>query len=115
MARSIPASFVTAAVLPDESEKDSLDRELDLIRARREGDKRFFRGAFEDYTLVVGLIVGTIFFGGVFVMSSGWIAADSIVVDKTLSSTPLDPGEECVDREGQVWFNIFFSADDHLL
>ena len=115
MARSIPASFVTAAVLPDESEKDSLDRELDLIRARREGDKRFFRGAFEDYTLVAGLIIGTIFFGGVFVMSSGWIAADSIVVDKTLSSTPLDPGEECVDREGQVWFNIFFSADDHLL
>ena len=91
MARSIPASFVTAAVLPDESEKDSLDRELDLIRARREGDKRFFRGAFEDYTLVAGLIIGTIFFGGVFVMSSGWIAADSIVVDKTLSSTPLDP------------------------
>ena len=115
MARSIPALFVTAAALPDESEKDSLDRELDLIRARREGDKRFFRGAFEDYTLVAGLIIGTIFFGGVFVMSSGWIAADSIVVDKTLSSTPLDPGEECVDREGQVWFNIFFSADDHLL
>ena len=115
MAQSIPALFVTAAALPDESDKDSLDRELDLIRARREGDKRFFRGAFEDYTLVVGLIIGTIFFGGVFVMSSGWIAADSIVVDKTLSSTPLDPGEECVDREGQVWFNIFFSADDHLL
>ncbi len=115
MAQSIPALFVTAAALPGESEKDSLDWELDRIRSRREGDKRFFRGAFEDYTLVAGLIIGTIFFGGVFMMSSGWIAADSIVVDKTLSSTPLDPEGECVDREGQIWFNIFFSADDHLL
>ncbi len=106
---------MTAVALPEESEKDSLDRELDRIRARREGDKRFFRGAFEDYTLVAGLIIGAVFFGGVFVMSSGWVAADSIIVDKTLSTTPLDPGEECVDKREQIWFNIFFSAEDHLL
>ena len=104
-----------AAALPPESEKDTLDRELDLIRARREGDKRFFRGAFEDYTLIAGLIIGTVFFGGVFAMSSGWVAADSIIVDKTLSTTPLDPSGECVDREGQIWFNVYFSADEHLI
>jgi len=85
---------VTEAGLAEETEKDSLDRELDLIRARREGDKRFFRGAFEDYTLLTGIIIGAVFFGGVFIMSSGWVASDSIVIDKTLSTTPLDPGDE---------------------
>ncbi len=110
-----PLRIVTAVKLTDEAEKDSLDKELDIIRQRREGDKRFFRGAFEDYTLIVGVIIGTIFFGGVFVMSSGWVAADSITLDKNLSKTPLDSGEECVDREGQIWFNIFFSADEHLI
>ena len=115
MAWPISARLVPAAALPPESEKDTLDRELDLIRARREGDKRFFRGAFEDYTLIAGLIIGTVFFGGVFAMSSGWVAADSIIVDKTLSTTPLDPSGECVDREGQIWFNVYFSADEHLI
>lgn len=115
MARPIPARLVSAAALPDESEKDSLDRQLDLIRSRREGDKRFFRGAFEDYTLIVGVIIGIVFFGGVFAMSSGWIAADSITVDKTLSKTPLDPGGECIDQTGTIWFNVYFSADEHLI
>ena len=115
MSLTTPVSFVTAASALDEVENDKLDKELNLIRQRREGDKRFFRGAFEDYTLIVGLIIGAVFFGGVFVMSSGWIAADSIIIDKNLSKTPLDSGEECVDREGQIWFNIFFSADEHVI
>ena len=100
---------------PQETEKNSLDRELDLIRQRREGDRRFFRGAFEDYTLIVGLLIGLTFFGSVFVMSSGWVAADSIVIDKTLSQTPLDPGGECVDKRGEIWFNVFYDVDGHVL
>ncbi len=115
MTSTSPLRIVTAVKLTDETEKDSLDKELDIIRQRREGDKRFFRGAFEDYTLIVGVIIGAVFFGGVFVMSSGWVAADSITLDQNLSKTPLDSGEECVDREGQIWFNIFFSADEHLI
>ena len=115
MTRPLSFRTVTEAGLPEETEKNSLDRELDLIRARREGDKRFFRGAFEDYTLLTGLIIGAVFFGGVFVMSSGWVASDSIVVDKTLSTTPLDPGGECVDKRGEVWFNVFYDVDGHVI
>jgi len=115
MARPLSFRTVTEAGLPEETEKGSLDRELDLIRARREGDKRFFRGAFEDYTLLTGLIIGAVFFGGVFIMSSGWVASDSIIVDKTLSTTPFDPGDECVDRSGEVWFNVYYDVDRHVL
>ena len=115
MTRPLSFRTVTEAGLPEGTEKDSLDRELDLIRARREGDKRFFRGAFEDYTLLTGLIIGAVFFGGVFAMSSGWVASDSIVVDKTLSTTPLDPGGECVDKRGEVWFNVFYDVDGHVI
>ena len=115
MSLTIPVSFVTAASALDEVENDKLDKELNLIRQRREGDKRFFRGAFEDYTLIVGVIIGAIFFGGVFVMSSGGVASDSIVIDKTLSQTPLDPGEECVDKRGEVWFNVFYDVDGHVV
>jgi hypothetical protein len=115
MTRPLSFHTVTEAGLPEETEKNSLDRELDLIRARREGDNRFFRGAFEDYTLLTGLIIGAIFFGGVFAMSSGWVASDSIVVDKTLSTTPLDPGGECVDKRGEVWFNVFYDVDGHVI
>ena len=115
MSLTTPVSFVTAASALDEVENDKLDKELNLIRQRREGDKRFFRGAFEDYTLIVGVIIGAIFFGGVFVMSSGGVASDSIVIDKTLSQTPLDPGEECVDKRGEVWFNVFYDVDGHVV
>ncbi len=115
MSLTTPVSFVTAASALDEVEDDKLDKELNLIRQRREGDKRFFRGAFEDYTLIVGVIIGAIFFGGVFVMSSGGVASDSIVIDKTLSQTPLDPGEECVDKRGEVWFNVFYDVDGHVV
>ena len=115
MTRHSPSLFVSEPEPRQEAEKDGLDRELDLIRARREGDKRFFRGAFEDYTLLTGLIIGAVFFGGVFAMSSGWVASDSIVIDKTLSSTPLDPGGECVDKRGEVWFNVFYDVDGHVI
>ena len=99
----------------EETEKNGLDRELDLIRQRREGDRRFFRGAFEDYTLIIGVLIGLTFFGSVFVMSSGWVAADSIIIDKTLSQTPLDPGGECVDKRGEIWFNVFYDVDGHVV
>ncbi len=115
MTRHSPNLLVKESESLGETEKNSLDRELDLIRSRREGDKRFFRGAFEDYTLLTGLIIGAVFFGGVFTMSSGWVASDSIVVDKTLSSTPLDPGGECVDKRGEVWFNVFYDVDGHVI
>ena len=115
MTHPSPNLFVSESEPLEETEKNSLDRELDLIRARREGDKRFFRGAFEDYTLLTGLIIGAVFFGGVFAMSSGWVASDSIVVDKTLSTTPLDPGGECVDKRGEVWFNVFYDVDGHVI
>ncbi|HIC75386.1 MAG TPA: hypothetical protein EYO98_02075, partial [Candidatus Poseidoniales archaeon] len=106
---------MTAAAHPDEAEKARLDRELDLIRARREGDKRFFRGAFEDYTLLLGVIIGAVFFGGVFVMSSGWIAGDSVVIDSALSQTLLDPGGDCIDPEGEIWIKVYFDYDSHLI
>ena len=60
MTRPSPNLFVSKSEPLEETEKNSLDRELDLIRARREGDKRFFRGAFEDYTLLTGLIIGAV-------------------------------------------------------
>ena len=41
MTRPSPNLFVSESEPHEETEKNSLDRELDLIRARREGDKRF--------------------------------------------------------------------------
>ena len=73
---------VTAAEVAEaageEVEEDPLDRELDRIRQRRTGQRRFFRGTFDDWTLLVGVISGIVFFGGMMVLSSGMIAADSI-------------------------------------
>ena len=48
-------------------------------------------------------------------MSSGWVTSDSIVVDKTLSTTPLDPDGECVDKRGEIWFNVYYDVDGHVL
>ena len=92
-------------------EEDPLDRELDRIRQRRTGQKRFFRGTFDDLTLVVGVIAGIVFFGGMMVLSAGQLAPDSITLDQTLSKTPLDPSGECLDREGEVWINIWGDHD----
>jgi len=70
----LPAVTVTAAVaaeLPqDSSDPSPLDKELDRIRQRRTGQTGFFRGTFDDWTLVFGVIAGAIFFGGMMVMST---------------------------------------------
>ena len=114
MRPSSPAATVTAAqeVPQDPTAPSPIDRELDRIRQRREGRRQFFRGTFDDWTLLFGLIAGVVFFGGVMLMSSGYIAADSVVVDGALSKTPLDTGEQCVDRTEEFWFNIWASNDE---
>jgi len=106
---------VTAAQVAEaagvEVEEDPLDRELDRIRQRRTGQRRFFRGTFDDLTLVVGVISGIVFFGGMMIFSTGLLTPDSITLDQTLSKTPLDRGGECLDREGEVWINIWGDHD----
>ena len=92
-------------------EENPLDRELDRIRQRRTGQKKFFRGTFDDLTLAIGIISGIVFFGGMMVLSAGQLASDSITLDQTLSKTPLDPSGECLDREGEVWINIWGDHD----
>ena len=77
----LPACTVTAAAaeeLPqDPSDSSPLDRELDRIRQRRTGQTGFFRGTFDDWTLVFGVIAGAIFFGGMMVgavdAGVGWL------------------------------------------
>ena len=105
---------MTAAVeVPqDSSDPSPLDKELDRIRQRRTGQTGFFRGTFDDWTLVFGVIAGAVFFGGMMVMSTGLLASDSIIIDQTLSKTPLDTGGECTDRQGEVWINIWASHDE---
>ena len=114
MRHSLPAATVTAAaeLLQDPS---PIDRELDRIRQRRTGQTSFFRGTFDDWTLVFGVIAGTIFFGGMMVMSTGQLASDSIIVDQTLSKTPLDTGGECTDRQGEVWIEFWTSKDEVII
>ena len=114
--RPLPRDYiVTAAQVAEaageEVEEDPLDRELDRIRQRRTGQRRFFRGTFDDLTLVVGVISGIVFFGGMMIFSTGFLAPDSIALDQTLSKTPLDRGGECLDREGEVWINIWGDHD----
>ncbi len=110
----LPAVTVTAAVeIPqDLSDSSPIDRELDRIRQRRTGQTGFFRGTFDDWTLVAGVIAGIVFFGGMMVLSTGQIAADSIAFDQAISKTPLDPGGECLDRKGEVWIKIYGDHDD---
>ena len=92
-------------------EENPLDRELDRIRQRRTGQKKFFRGTFDDLTLAIGIISGIVFFGGMMVLSAGQLASDSITLDQTLSKTPLDPSGECLDMEGEVWIKIWGDHD----
>ena len=93
----------------NQTDKDSLDRELDRIRSRRtDSDKRFPK-TFDDVVLIFGIIAGIVFFGGVALLSSGMFAGDSIILDQTLSQTPLDTGGECVDNKGEVSFNTWVS------
>jgi hypothetical protein len=93
----------------NQADKDSLDRELDRIRSRRtDSDKRFPK-TFDDVVLIFGIIAGIVFFGGVALLSSGMFAGDSIILDQTLSQTPLDTGGECVDNKGEVSFTTWVS------
>jgi len=112
----LPDCTVTAAaaaeLTQDLHDPSPIDKEIDRIRQRRTGERRFFRGTFDDWTLVFGVIAGVTFFGGMMVMSTGMLASDSIVVDQTLSKTPLDTGGECTDRQGEVWINIWASHDE---
>ena len=88
-------------------EKDSLDRELDRIRLRRTDKDKRFPKTFDDVVLIFGVIAGIVFFGGVTLLSSGMFAGDSILIDQTLSKTPLDTGGECRDMQGELWYQIY--------
>ena len=106
------------APVPDEEEVDEplldyseIDEELDRVRARREGVKRPFFSGPEGKTLAFGLVTAVIF-GAIIVLSStGVVMADSIAIDQALSGTTLDPGEECEDRTGVAWLNIWVGED----
>ena len=88
-----------------------IDEELDRIRERREGVKRPFFSGPEGKTLAFGLVTAIIF-GAIIVLSStGVVMADSIAIDQSLSGTLLDPGEECEDRTGVAWLNIWVDED----
>tara|TARA_B110000003_G_scaffold109691_1_gene112293 strand:+ start:141 stop:2258 length:2118 start_codon:yes stop_codon:yes gene_type:complete len=95
----------------NQSDKDSLDKQLDRIRFRRTDKDKRFPKTFDDVVLIFGVIAGIVFFGGVILLSSGMLAGDSILLDQTLSKTPLDTGGECQDVKGELWFQIY---SDHL-
>ena len=99
--------------------KDQTDIELDRIRHRRENPgNRFLVNTiipqtFDDATLVFGAVSGLVFFGLITLASSGLILGDSIVIDETLSGTPLDTSD-CVDRRGEVWIQTWVNHDQKL-
>ena len=97
--------------IKNQADKDSLDKELDRIKSRRTDKDKRFPKTFDDVVLIFGLIAGIVFFGGVTLLSSGIFAGDSILLDQTLSKTPLDTGGECQDVKGELWFQIY---SDHL-
>jgi|TARA_B110000240_G_scaffold60364_1_gene68761 hypothetical protein len=102
----------------NETEAQSIDKELEKIRDRRlNSDKTFLVNTIvprtsDDYTLIFGVICGAIFFGGIFITSSGLIAAESIVIDDKLSGTFFD-SEDCTDRRYEVYFEIY-SIDENI-
>ena len=103
----------------DAEAKDQTDIELDRIRHRRENPgNRFLVNTiipqtFDDATLVFGAVSGLVFFGLITLASSGLILGDSIVIDETLSGTPLDTSD-CVDRRGEVWIRTWVNHDQEL-
>ena len=107
---------LTAASSNSEAD-ERIDVELDRIRDRRENPGQSFLyntvvpQTFDDYTLVFGLIAGLVFFGSITIASSGLILGNSIVIDDTLSGTPLDPND-CVDKRGEVWIDTWVDHDD---
>ena len=103
-----------------EDQQERVDQELSRIRERRENPGKSFLvnsivpRKFDDYTLVFGPISGFVFFGLIFLSSSGLVLADSIVLDETLSGTPLDPSE-CVDKRDEIWFESYVDQDQNLI
>ena len=103
-----------------EDQLERVDQELLRIRERRENPGKSFLvnsiipRKFDDYNLVFGLISGFVFFGLIFLSSSGLVLADSIVLDETLSGTPLDPSE-CVDKRDEIWFESYIDQDQDLI
>ena len=101
-----------------ENENIVIDKELEKIRKRRlNSDKTFLVNTIrpstsDDYTLVFGVLAGIMFFGSVFIASSGVIAAESIFVDDTLSGTVFD-SEDCLDKRNVMYFEIY-SIDENI-
>ncbi len=111
---NVTSELESSSEIKISSENNSTDKELDRIRLRRTDKNKKFPKTFDDAVLIFGLIAGLVFFGGVTVLSSGIFAGDSIILDETLSKTPLDTGGECVDNEGAVSFSIFVEDHDDL-
>jgi len=91
-----------------------VDKELDRIRERRLGETRRFPKDIADYVLISGLIIGLIYWGLIFVTTTGIFMADSIGPDQTLSGTILDPGEKCVDNSESIWVNIWVDEEQRI-
>lgn len=96
------------------SKHDKIDKNLDRIKARRSGNKGFFRGP-ESITFLGGIIYGIVFFSIMSALSSGFLSSDvndSVWLDQEISNTFLDPAdEECLDSSGVVWINIWIDND----
>jgi len=103
----IAGAMEVLAAAEEADEGDRIDRELNKIRVRRNKEERRFPVGIEDYTLMFGLMVGMLFFGSTFAMSTGMIVPDSVAIDERLSGTFLDPGEKCQDSTGQVWVKVW--------
>ncbi|HIG34047.1 MAG TPA: hypothetical protein EYQ11_04130 [Candidatus Poseidoniales archaeon] len=103
--------------ISESENEDGIDVELDRIRERRENSGQSFLintivpQTFVDYTLVFGVMAGLMFFGMVAIASSGIILGDSIMIDETLSGTPLDP-HDCIDKRGEIWIDTWVQEDD---
>ncbi len=104
---TVASKLESSSEMKISSENNSTDKELDRIRLRRTDKSKKFPKTFDDVVLIFGLIAGVVFFGGVTLLSSGMFAGDSIILDQTLSKTPLDTGGECVDNQGAVSFEIY--------
>ncbi len=111
---NVSSELESSSEIKISAENNSIDKELDRIRSRRTDKNKKFPKTFDDAVLIFGLIAGIVFFGGVTLLSSGMFAGDSIILDETLSKTPLDTGGECVDNQGAVSFSIFVENHDDL-
>lgn len=102
-----------------EIEEDRIDLELKRIRDRRTNPDNSFMvntiipRTFDDYTLVFGLVAGAVFFGSVFLTSSGLLFGDSITLDDTVSGTFLD-SSDCIDKTEEIWFETWIDQSQNL-